>query len=676
MVGSLYPMEWAQGAESACGDIRNHKFNEEISCCYARGKVEADYAYGIVGSNISNLTRNFSLNRCINGNVQAFYVYPRPQSTTWRDIDSMENRTSKYLEIIENGKSKKYKDYYDKDGDYYGLQLDDYEAKCQEVYSKAKWDFESVWSINEKIGYPHFKWQTAEPTVSSEVKEGVTIIKGKSEEDGTIFVNIAGKEYSSTIADKAWSIEIPALQEGDMVVICAQANGKMYSNRIYLPVIYKGEGTEEVPYLISTPQALANISDGYYQLTNDIDLTDYIKQNNNCWQAIQHLSTNKLTLDGNGHKISGLQTEATETYAGLFGFARNVNVKNMIIEVPSDMTLKASKFVGILIAKGENVDINRVGALGNVTCEDGYAGGIIGYAKDIELSESFSSGNVVAVNNTAGGLIGQCAERNYNDAYDYSAFNYIKNCYSSANVKGTSYAGGLVGDCPVGSICYSYASGEVTASSVGGGIVGRFTGIYPSLIKSCFALNPSITVGWNILTGEPSYTTLKYGRIVAELKGHGTCRSCHALYDMVIKIEGGYYPNTNIEKDGGSITIANAMSYDTYHSMSWDFNDYYKIWAIQDGKSFPYLQYFKEYIPVPTAIKEIADDEHSGNIKIDIDGQYIKIKSDGNRKKVMIFGVDGRKIASLNVVDIESIYLPKGIYIVKVGKATRKIDLW
>lgn len=150
VVGSLYPMEWAQGAESACGDIRNHKFNEEISCCYARGKVEADYAYGIVGSNISNLARNFSLNRCINGNVQAFYVYPRPQSTTWRDIDSMENRTSKYLEIIENGKSKKYKDYYDKDGDYYGLQLDDYEAKCQEVYSKAKWDFESVWSINEK----------------------------------------------------------------------------------------------------------------------------------------------------------------------------------------------------------------------------------------------------------------------------------------------------------------------------------------------------------------------------------------------------------------------------------------------------------------------------------------------------------------------------------------------
>ena len=676
VVGSLYPMEWAQGAESACGDIRNHKFNEEISCCYARGKVEADYAYGIVGSNISNLTRNFSLNRCINGNVQAFYVYPRPQSTTWRDIDSMENRTSKYLEIIENGKSKKYKDYYDKDGDYYGLQLDDYEVKCQEVYSKAKWDFESVWSINEKIGYPHFKWQTAEPTVSSEVKEGVTIIKGKSEEDGTIFVNIAGKEYSSTIADKAWSIEIPALQEGDMVVICAQANGKMYSNRIYLPVIYKGEGTEEVPYLISTPQALANISDGYYQLTNDIDLTDYIKQNNNCWQAIQHLSTNKLTLDGNGHKISGLQTEATETYAGLFGFARNVNVKNMIIEVPSDMTLKASKFVGILIAKGENVDINRVGALGNVTCEDGYAGGIIGYAKDIELSESFSSGNVMSVNETAGGLVGQCAERNYNDAYDYSAFNYIKNCYSSANVKGTSYAGGLVGDCPVGSIRYSYASGEVTASSVGGGIVGRFTGIYPSLIESCFALNPSITVGWNILTGEPSHTTLKYGRIVAELKGHGTCRSCHALYDMVIKIEGGYYPNTNIEKDGESITIANAMSYDTYHSMSWDFNDYYKIWAIQDGKSFPFFQYFKEYIPVPTAIKEIADDEHSGNIKIDIDGQYIKIKSDGNRKKVMIFGVDGRKIASLNVVDIESIYLPKGIYIVKVGKATRKIDLW
>lgn len=95
-------MKRNQMSESTCGDIRNHKFNEEISC-YASGKVEADYAYGIVGANISKLTRNFSLNRCINGNVQAFYVYPRPQSTTWRDIDSMENRTTKDLEITENG---------------------------------------------------------------------------------------------------------------------------------------------------------------------------------------------------------------------------------------------------------------------------------------------------------------------------------------------------------------------------------------------------------------------------------------------------------------------------------------------------------------------------------------------------------------------------------------------
>ena len=46
---------------------------------------------------------------------------------------------------------------------------------------------------------------------------------------------------------------------------------------------------------------------------------------------------------------------------------------------------------------------------------------------------------------------------------------------------------------------------------------------------------------------------------------------------MVIKNESGYYPNTDREEDGGAITIANAMSYDTYHSMSWDFNDYPQI---------------------------------------------------------------------------------------------------
>ena len=337
-------------------------------------------------------------------------------------------------------------------------------------------------------------------------------------------------------------------------------------------------------------------------------------------------------------------------------------------------TLKESKFVGIFIAEGENIIINRVGALGSVTCEDGYAGGIIGYAKDIQLAESFSSGNVISVNNTAGGLVGKCADRNDNDTYNYSAFNYIRNCYSLSNVKGTSYAGGIVGDCPVGSILYCYASGEITAFNVGGGIVGSFTGTYSSCIERCFALNPRITVGWNILTGgAPTAYPQHYGRIVAELKGNGYCRSCYGLYDMIIKSENGYSPIDTKREDGGAITIANAMSYDMYHSISWNFDN---IWAIQDGKSFPYLQYFQEYIPVPTAIKEITNDEYFGNIKIDIDGQNIKIKSDGNRKKVMILGVDGRKVASLNVVDTESISLPKGIYIIKVGNATRKIYLW
>lgn len=114
----------------------------------------------------------------------------------------MENRTTKDLEITENGKSKEYKDYYNKDGDYYGLQLGDYEAKRQEVYSKAKWDFESIWAINKNVGYPYFKWQTAKPIVSSEVKEGATTINGKGEEDGIIFVKIAGKNILQLLQTK------------------------------------------------------------------------------------------------------------------------------------------------------------------------------------------------------------------------------------------------------------------------------------------------------------------------------------------------------------------------------------------------------------------------------------------------------------------------------------------
>ncbi len=91
-----------------------------------------------------------------------------------------------------------------------------------------------------------------------------------------------------------------------------------------------------------------------------------------------------------------------------------------------------------------------------------YIGGLVGYGSLSEIVESYFIGSVESTkqHSYAGGLVGRNSEGNS-----------IIDSYSTGNVSGKEYVGGLAGG-NEGSIAKSYATGLVSFSSLGGGLVG------------------------------------------------------------------------------------------------------------------------------------------------------------------------------------------------------------
>ena len=201
-----------------------------------------------------------------------------------------------------------------------------------------------------------------------------------------------------------------------------------------------GDGTEDTPFEVSSPEQLANIGQLLYcnyRLTQDIGLSVVANwtplgaespcdggNDDACFQG---------RLDGNDFMISDLTVNITEDYGGLFGYT------------------------------GEHAEIRSVGLSGVDITAGGNSGGLVGNNTG-SISNSYTTGAVSSASDRIGGLVG------WND--DGS----ISNSYSTSTVTGKSNLGSLVGD-NSGSISNSYATGTVSSGeSNGGGLVGLNTG--------------------------------------------------------------------------------------------------------------------------------------------------------------------------------------------------------
>lgn len=182
------------------------------------------------------------------------------------------------------------------------------------------------------------------------------------------------------------------------------------------PYQFKGDGTLDSPYQISTKEDLYGLSrniavypdynTAFYIQTNDIDLENEefypigIQQNNSYGRSFMGC------YDGNCHSIKNMNIDYNNTLScGLFAYTdKNALIKDLVV-------------------------------YGNVHSK-GAAGGLIGSAQRTYIENCAFIGNVSSATKEAGGLIG-----NGNFLGEIS----INNCYHNGSVEGCTYASGIIG---------------------------------------------------------------------------------------------------------------------------------------------------------------------------------------------------------------------------------------
>ena len=259
---------------------------------------------------------------------------------------------------------------------------------------------------------------------------------------------------------------------------------------------FKGRGTEEDPYLISSSKDLFQLAElinneetnpnyrtCFYKQTKDIDLNNEpFTPIGFFWMDNGETTVNRMfsgVYDGNFHSICNFyldyDSEFKYDYAGLFGEIRKDSNSN------------------------NNPEVKNLSVYGNLTGYNYFLGGIVGeVAYGGKISNCSFSGTLTG-ENSVGGIAGKC----YQGAT-------VENCYVNAKIIGNSkYIGGIVGENVTGryeesldiTISNSYFTGNISGNEFVGGICGRayLNGNYDKKIifKNNYYLSTACTGGVN-----------------------------------------------------------------------------------------------------------------------------------------------------------------------------------
>ena len=222
----------------------------------------------------------------------------------------------------------------------------------------------------------------------------------------------------------------------------------------------QGSGTEEDPYVISTPKELYAINkhmDACFILNNDIDLTydttnpnGLFYNNGEGWHSIgsERDETFSGILNGNNKKIKGLTQKCTANfnndsktiYGGLFesvsGEIKNIELDNISIVFKENENYKISANAGgisyFLTGVIDNIIVS--GCI-EANLESGYViGGIVGTIEGGKILNSTNEINITCNSNNYGEVAGIAA-----NIYSGQVINNI----NRGNIKGNQTAGGI-----------------------------------------------------------------------------------------------------------------------------------------------------------------------------------------------------------------------------------------
>ena len=450
--------------------------------------------------------------------------------------------------------------------------------KLKANYVAWGWDFDNNWTILETECFPYKKYQAAPPKIESELVSNAGSISGNSHDGGTVYLCYKDNApVSTTCNGNAWTFNTEPLQSGAQVRLYAEASNLKPSYYTTGTVGYPGGGTESDPYLIYTAEDLQGATNsGYYKLMNDIDLTSWINANSPSagWPAVVLSGTDPIHFDGCGHKVTGLWTNTSNEYNGLFSkfsASDKSSIRNLTVEVATGKKVKGGNYTGILIGYMQNGEIINCSVKGNVEGTQDV-GGLAGYLQHMGSSNTEEPGLIgvhfsgsVSSSGTGytGGLVG------------YSFRVIATDCSATATI--TSSGSGSVGGIFGFSSAYDELSkiyADVTITSAGSGsYVGGLVGQNKSTMEQCYAKGTVRASGINSCTGglvgmndgegeiENCYTTANvYGtQYTAGLVGYskGTIRKCYASGN----VNGVMYGAGVVgELDGSSASISNCVA--------------------------------------------------------------------------------------------------------------------
>lgn len=329
----------------------------------------------------------------------------------------------------------------------------------------------------------------------------------------------------------------------------------------------KGAGTANDPYQITDAYELSEVRNdlaAFYKLMNDIDLTEWINDNNPTagWAPIGTPTAPFTgTFDGNNKCIYGLKIDRSSLdNIGLFGIADRGKISNVTLVKP--------------IIKGRDNVGGITGAHGVITNCVIIGGSITGYSTVGGIAGSFNGGSIIG-------------------------------CYCNAIVRGADYVGGIGGQLGNGSATNNIFSGDVSAT---GQRVGGISGYL-------FSYNSVIT--YNYMTGSIEGREYVGGIVGICIYTNNTISNNVCIADEVRATSSIPYritrelatgnlawAKTRLIQNGKEIVAEdneqNGTSYGektlkrstTYVGIGWDFNN---TWTIAEGESYPYLKAQTDY---------------------------------------------------------------------------------
>ena len=378
-ITNCYAASYASGMDS--GGICGYYTNGSITNCFNIGKIEGDYEGGIVGYVYGS---ELYIGNCyyLTGSVDGYGIGYFNGNVSEKDAEGV---TAATAEQFKSG--------------YVANKINDY-ADDWIYYQTLGAD--TIPTLNSEHGRVYASW----PCVSefSNSRNGVS-------EKEHVFVNgictACGEHEPATWSDDANAYLI----------------ANQYQLYWFAELVNSGDYTDANAVLTADIVVNGNV------LLADGSLNEAEADNFKAWTPIGDFNNGYHgNFNGNGHTVSGLYTNLTESSsaAGLFGYVDEGKIRKVGV-IDSYFSSYYSGAVCGYLEEGTIADSYSTSAVYG----DYSAGGICGSSDGGAIYFCYSASTVNG--DYAGGVCG------------YSEENYIASCFNVGNVTGNDYAGGIVG---------------------------------------------------------------------------------------------------------------------------------------------------------------------------------------------------------------------------------------